>query len=292
MKTTLILSLLFVCLLCGSTVVAQTDPNEADTVVMSLQVNGDTSKATLEIYVYSDEQLTGATVGFSWDNPNFQMDSAKATTVIDSVFDLITLFYESDSLELTNENQRFLFGGARGSSPGLDGDAGGLRLWVTYYFSITSWNGLANDGVTFDTLEWDWGSEYMFVSQSHPDSPQVRFQPIWSDAFIFGNPQVGVSVREPGLPQKFTLGQNYPNPFNPTTKIAFDLPRRSHVTLKVFNILGQLVATLIDCEMSAGNYVADWDGTTVDGTIVSTGVYLYRLRAGDFEQSRKMLLLK
>jgi hypothetical protein len=94
------------------------------------------------------------------------------------------------------------------------------------------------------------------------------------------------------LPYRFELAQNYPNPFNPSTRIEYSLPERSHVTISVYNVLGQLVCTLVDREQSAGWYEAIWDGTTASGEPVASGVYLYRFQAGDHVQTKKMLLLK
>ena len=95
-----------------------------------------------------------------------------------------------------------------------------------------------------------------------------------------------------GLPGAFWLSNNYPNPFNPSTTIAFDLPQRSHVTIEVFNLLGQKVANLVDGVYPAGSYEVTWNGESSSGESVSTGVYLYRLMAGNFVQTKKMLLLK
>jgi len=94
------------------------------------------------------------------------------------------------------------------------------------------------------------------------------------------------------LPEKFLLNQNYPNPFNPTTTIDFAIPFKSHVTLDVFNILGQKVSTLINDTKSAGTYSVNWGGTDHFGNPAATGIYFYRLKTDDFTQTRKMLLLK
>ena len=94
------------------------------------------------------------------------------------------------------------------------------------------------------------------------------------------------------LPQTYALSQNYPNPFNPTTQINFDIPAKSHVTLSVYNVLGQKVATLVDKEMAQGRYVADWNGTTDGGTEVSSGVYFYKIEAENYVMTKKMMLLK
>lgn len=92
---------------------------------------------------------------------------------------------------------------------------------------------------------------------------------------------------ESGFPKRYYLDQNYPNPFNPSTEIQFSLPRRSHVRLAIFNVLGQEVATLISDDLSAGSYSMRW---RADG--LPSGVYLYRLRAGDFVETKKLLLLR
>ena len=94
------------------------------------------------------------------------------------------------------------------------------------------------------------------------------------------------------LPKACSLVQNYPNPFNPTTTIEYNVPTRTHVTVEIFNLLGQHVRTLVDELKSAGSYKAEWNGTDATGKSVSTGVYLYRLKAGDFVETKKMLLLK
>ncbi len=93
-------------------------------------------------------------------------------------------------------------------------------------------------------------------------------------------------------PETYALFQNYPNPFNPSTTIEFALSSASNVTLEIFNIVGQKVRTLVSERMIAGGYQAVWDGRDNRGTTVGTGVYIYRLTANDFVQTRKMLLVK
>ena len=90
----------------------------------------------------------------------------------------------------------------------------------------------------------------------------------------------------------FRLEQNYPNPFNPTTTIMFDLPRAEHVNLSVYNVRGELITTIIDQYMTKGRKEVNWTATGSDGRVVSSGVYCYRLVSGDFEQTRKMVLVK
>ena len=83
------------------------------------------------------------------------------------------------------------------------------------------------------------------------------------------------------------LYQNYPNPFNPTTKIEYSIPKTSFVTLKVYDILGREVVMLVNEEKSVGNYKAEFNGSNL-----SSGIYFYKLQAGDYTSVKKMVLLK
>lgn len=94
------------------------------------------------------------------------------------------------------------------------------------------------------------------------------------------------------LPDAYVLHQNVPNPFNPTTEIRFELPKAGHVTLDVFNVVGQRVKTLVDNHLETGAHAIIWNGTDDQGGAVSSGVYFYRLTAGEFVDTKKMLLLK
>jgi hypothetical protein len=111
-------------------------------------------------------------------------------------------------------------------------------------------------------------------------------------AFTTKSP-VGVEDEpESALPYRFELSQNYPNPFNPVTTIEYSVPSRTDVTIKIFNVLGQKVRTLVDETKSAGSYRTEWNGVDDCGKSVSTGVYLYRFQADDVVQTKKMLLVK
>jgi len=102
-----------------------------------------------------------------------------------------------------------------------------------------------------------------------------------------------LNVNESDLvPEIFALHANYPNPFNPTTTISYDLPEQAQVTLDIFDIMGKQIKTLVNQSQDAGNKIAVWNGTDNLGRSVSAGVYLYRIKAGEFSQTRKMLLLK
>ena len=109
---------------------------------------------------------------------------------------------------------------------------------------------------------------------------------------VEGNPSAAVPLR-------FTLAQNYPNPFNPATTIPyrvggsqFTVHSPLHTTLKIYNILGQLVRTLVDEEKAPGNYKIIWDGKDNAGKEVGSGIYFYQLRTEEYTATKKMILLR
>ncbi len=110
---------------------------------------------------------------------------------------------------------------------------------------------------------------------------------------VFGDPSLALkydilaAVEEDKIVNEFELYQNYPNPFNPTTQISFSLPEKAFVQLKIFDVLGKEVATLINTEMSPGKHEIEFNGSSL-----SSGIYLYQIKAGIYNQVRKMLLVK
>ncbi len=104
---------------------------------------------------------------------------------------------------------------------------------------------------------------------------------------------VTVDVKDlSGVPAHYELQDNFPNPFNPTTTIRYDLKEPGKVTLKIYNILGQEVRTLVNKNEAAGFKSAVWDSKDNAGRMVSSGLYIYRIETGKFVKSRKMMLLK
>lgn len=125
-----------------------------------------------------------------------------------------------------------------------------------------------------------------FTSRDHPAAGQRP------SLTIFYSVPVGINDDIVLLPTEHRLNQNYPNPFNPTTTIEYSLSSRSHVTISIYNLLGQHVRILVDEEKRLGSYAVTWDGLNSAGNPVSSGIYLYRFQAGDHVESKKMSLLK
>ncbi len=144
-----------------------------------------------------------------------------------------------------------------------------------------------NPGESRESPNW-----YFFYVDSIPRNLDFDFKlNIYSNGYLFWQKDtsviVGIEVSESALPRSYELYQNYPNPFNPVTVIKFDLPRTSEVTLKIFNVLGEEVATLLSASLLSGSYVYEWDATGV-----ASGVYVYRLQTGDFVETKKMVLMR
>ena len=127
-----------------------------------------------------------------------------------------------------------------------------------------------------------------FDPAGNNDGPAFGLLAVFADGSTVLLPAAATSS-EPmvDLPKTFRLEQNYPNPFNPTTRIEFSIPETSNVTLEVFNIQGQRVATLVDGTRDAGVHTVNFDAANL-----ASGVYLYRIQAGDFTKVNKMMLVK
>jgi hypothetical protein len=120
-----------------------------------------------------------------------------------------------------------------------------------------------------------------------------------SDATVLDESNSPFTIQSPtsvtelgGIPLTYEFTQNYPNPFNPTTQITYGLPKDGHVTLAVYNALGQEVVRLLDERQSAGRYSVQFSATDGRGAALSSGMYYYSIRSGEFVEIRKMLLLK
>ncbi len=156
--------------------------------------------------------------------------------------------------------------------------------------------------VPADSLNLDptkpWYANDVLNISSQPVTPTsisslaVDLAPYQSQVLVLGNSPLTAIDAKPVVPLKFGLEQNYPNPFNPTTTIEYGIAKPERVSLEVYDVLGQHVATLVSGMLQAGNYSVVWNGANGNGVHVATGVYFYRLHAGSFISVKKMLLLK
>jgi len=113
---------------------------------------------------------------------------------------------------------------------------------------------------------------------------------IWANVLDWNNPVDEISDNLTQKPSAFVLCQNYPNPFNPRTTIEFSVPQSEFVVLKIYNLLGQEITTLVSEKLNAGNYKYSWDSSRHDG--IASGIYMYQLQAGKYVRKKKMIFLK
>lgn len=183
---------------------------------------------------------------------------------------------------------------------------------ATVYYST-------DDGVTWSTVDsfphwYPLRGAHMFYSMpAAAGTPALKLQfrsyllpwgmtiPSWwaiDNVKIRGDVVTGVDQISTPMPIEFALSQNYPNPFNPSTTIRYSLPEQSNVTLKVFNILGQEVTTLVNDVQTAGHNAVVWNGRNAAGSVVCTGTYFYQLTAmptkgkTTFREVKKMLFIE
>ncbi len=152
------------------------------------------------------------------------------------------------------------------------------------------WNTAANTGTDFDTWKYEWNMQ---------ESGNFTIKSKAVD--LIGNEEIpgdGILITDVDLnsqnqiPTEFSLSQNYPNPFNPETIIEYQIPKKSQVTIRIYNLVGQEIVNLVNEGKDVGNFKIVWDGKDSFGTIVTSGVYVYQMRAGDFVTSRKLILLR
>lgn len=189
-------------------------------------------------------------------------------------------------------------------------DVNSGRIWGNYLFILDldyDPIGLAFDASTSDkffgihgqtprpilwTLYFTEREGYEQLSSAGTLQLYKNTPPTTEDVYTFNPYQLFVGVQEDQLPLEFQLLQNYPNPFNPETTIAFSLAKQEHVKLKIYNILGQEIATLIDKKIVVGNHIQVWKGLDMQQKQVASGVYFYKLTAGKFEAVKKMAVVR
>jgi len=152
---------------------------------------------------------------------------------------------------------------------------------------VISWNPDELGGDAYALREGAGGTGSLLVDDMHKIG-EYSFKPGDGIKYLTVVRKAGTAV----LPNAFHLAQNYPNPFNPSTTIEYSLGNQTEVTIAVFNMLGQKVKELVNGTQPAGDYRVTWDGTDNSGMPSATGIYFYRMQAGEYMTTRKMLLMK
>lgn len=182
----------------------------------------------------------------------------------------------------------FLIGGAVLFAPGLL--AGPSQHMLSAHFSFSGvTQGDPPKQISIDSSKYGVGGDFVYVPHSPPNIfPKFSGKATYALSYI----PLDADDANPGMSYTFDLDQNRPNPFNPSTTVNYSLARKSHVNISIFNILGQKVVTLVNGEQEAGPHEAVWEGRDGNGHQVASGIYFYKMVAGDYVQTRKMALMR
>jgi hypothetical protein len=161
-------------------------------------------------------------------------------------------------------------------------------LGTPFYAAIA--NQTTNTGDYPVRTMW-FGFSYMYVRDDVQSIPQDRFE-IAKDVFDWMQNATNTDVTDAKTPSAYALAQNFPNPFNPSTTIRFDMREKGFMTLKIYNVAGQLVRSLVEGVKDAGSYNVAWDGMNDRGGAVASGIYFYKMETKDFSQTKKMVMLR
>jgi hypothetical protein len=279
--------------------------------------------------IFWDSRLldaTGTDLIVQWLNQNFVKDRA------DYRSQMITMNTRTQGMFDDNENYPLLTEGTwiRGGDPGfvrMDDQISNIIAYVrdapreNMTINLAKWRDAGNpaDPDNFAFPDWpvnadlaytnpaylsaalgnlplgdlNWFPELKAKWAQHKDALDAELQAALDEGRVpqFAN-IVSVEQTDREIPEGFSLAQNYPNPFNPSTRIEFAVPRQTHVSIEVFDLNGRRVATLVDRSMAPGTYNVTWDALTSQGRPATSGVYLYRLRAGDVLMTKQMVLIK
>jgi hypothetical protein len=243
----------------GITVIVMDDSSAGDTANFTLTVDPANDLPLAAVLIYPTEQDTFSThadndssIAFTW-HPSVDIDS--------EVSYKLTIELEFFGNTYTDIHENISDTSIGVSSNSLDNLLGGLNI---------------------DETELHWyinalDEEYTVVSDT--------------GEFVLSRVALG-AVDGYTIPEQFALHQNYPNPFNPVTTLRYDLPENSYVNVTVYDMLGREVKTLVNQTQDAGYRSVIWDATNDYGKPVSAGIYLYQIQAGEYMQTKKMVLLK
>ena len=227
-------------------------------------------------FVFTSDNVTfGAVDGYWNDSYPWDLDRAMQLMIFPPFFDvgLFTNYFE-DGVGMA---------GLSNSGSGLPAGFDDIAFSIT----VADVSGGCGEVLTMDSSFWMPANVWLWCGEP-------TLYPPWGGPYEFEvEPSTGLGFAGDGaLPTVFSLRQNYPNPFNPTTEVHFDVPTRSNVKIDIYNVLGHKVKTLVNEEMAAGSYIRTWDGNSSSGNAISSGVYLYKMEAGTFVDTKKMMMLK
>ena len=242
-----------------------TDPNVNDNPD-NLFVPGEDT-----VYIQFDGSLFAVTQGMSpsGENARLMLTDDDGDTIYSATLDLqVPTWYQNGFIITYKHNGQFFSNG------------GGFDKGRRYYRYVHPLEVTEDGQVT-------WPSEFTFMDVVWKPGSTLDVE----DAPNLFNP-VGIEDEDPTIVEQFDLLPNYPNPFNPSTTITYRVAKTTDVELKIYNVNGELVRTLVTGKQKAGKYTIQWNGVNDNGAPVASGIYFLRMKAGDFSKVQKMTLLR
>ena len=229
--------------------------------------------------VYAGGEFTSA--GGTWAPCIARWDGSTWSSLGDGIFN-----YRVSAIAI---GENYIYVGGDFHSAG-DVDANNIAKWDgSNWFALGSGVNCCVDEIVIDGRD-----VYVCGTFSEAGGRSISNVACWHepDGHVTSLPSGRHQADGAKIPDVFALKQNYPNPFNPVTTIAFDLPEPCRVQIEIYNMRGKRCVTLLDREYSAGSHQAVWDGRNKSGRMVTSGIYLYRIRAGAFQGLKKLILVR
>ncbi len=268
------------------------------------------SPFTIDIYMANESavELGGCGMSFGFSSPdgsianiahvdvggNLDIPSIEYINGFLTYFDLMIIYMDDDTyLDGTLPDYINIAPVGIAGMPNTVTSTAFIRFNIQVDYSTTGTTGqLCVDSIgaaqMSGNVDWDW----LFPNEDATFNG-TSFDPYcWTITNLTSLDVNQISTATDNLPTDFSLEQNYPNPFNPSTTFDFSLPKQSLVKIDIFNVLGQKIKTLADGEYEAGKYSVNWDGTDNNGSSAATGIYFYKMNADDFQDTKKLMLLK
>ncbi|MCP4582086.1 MAG: T9SS type A sorting domain-containing protein [candidate division Zixibacteria bacterium] len=260
------------------------DPGMPDSLIIGnvdvTYAPGETLIVDIPIYFVTDDSIASVMIPLTWTSPDGNIEAV--STSWNGTFESWESTYSNESNDwhvgfhdLGGEEDPYLFTDSEreiGMTIQFRIDDDAMEQFLTIGIGTGPHDLPLNFGVTTGDMDQD-------------------LTPVVVPGFIrYG--AVGIEDDLASLPEEFAIGQNYPNPFNPETNIEFQVPRAGHVSIDIYNLLGQNVRTLVSEHKLPGFYTAHWNGCNNSGQVVPSGLYFYRISADDFSKTKKMIMLK
>jgi len=253
----------------------------AQLAMMACTIVGDT------IYTFGGYDFTGTTVGTSYRGiitPGSPISITWSTiATLPASFNTTGTTYRSSAATIKSFNGGVLIVGGADASGHYNGTAYIYNPCTDAYTTLTSATGSAKSNM--GARLYAFKDSVVYLAAGYNAAGQTSVLKFAARCYYCN--ATGISNNNNNIPLSYSLKQNYPNPFNPVTKISYDIPKSGFVTVRIYDILGKEIATLVNENKNPGSYIVEFDGSSF-----SSGTYFYRLESNGFIATKKMMLIK